>query len=150
MRFDDIGMFWEDIKVERVKKEKYVPKPPDPTWLVTLTVPARNDGSLTVPVKSTSVVSHWPVHWYSKPPWPYATRPSTACATVIPVLVAGLESPRDTFTDDGDALRGRAVCREKAAAGAGASECLREGRDLSITADHVGRSGLHGRTLTAG
>lgn len=33
MRFDDVGMFWQDIKVEKIKKEKYVPKPPDPYWL---------------------------------------------------------------------------------------------------------------------
>lgn len=33
MRFDNVGLFWQDIKVERIKKEKVVRIPPDPVWL---------------------------------------------------------------------------------------------------------------------
>ena len=34
MRFDNLGMFWEDItKVKELKEPKPKKTPPDPTWL---------------------------------------------------------------------------------------------------------------------
>ena len=33
MRFDDIGLFWNDSKPIKIKKEKTVRTPPDPVWL---------------------------------------------------------------------------------------------------------------------